>query len=55
MSNLDLDINHHQICDIEVFFRLQSSYNEHDISEKESETWTYYNRVVILNRISNAI
>lgn len=40
MSNLDLDINHYQIGDLEVFFRLQSPYNEHDISQKENEIRT---------------
>ena len=40
MSNLDLDINHYQISDLEVFFRLQLPYNEHDISKKENEIRT---------------
>ena len=40
MSNLDLDINHYQISDLEVFFRLQPPYNEHDISTKETEIRT---------------
>ena len=40
MSNLDLDISHYQIGDLEVFFRLQPPYNEHDISKKESDIRT---------------
>ena len=40
MSNLDLDINNYQICDLEVFFRLQPPYNEDDISKKECDIRT---------------
>ena len=40
MSELDLDINHYEINDLETFFRLEGSYNEHDISKKESELRT---------------
>lgn len=40
MSDLDLDINHYKIADLEVFFRLQHPYNENDISKKESEIRT---------------
>ena len=40
MSNLDLDINNYNISDLETFFRLPDTYNEHDIAKKEGEIRT---------------
>lgn len=40
MSNLDLEIDHYEISDLETFFRLQSPYNEQDIAKKETEIRT---------------
>ena len=40
MSNLDLDINNYEIKDLEVFFRLEYPYNEHDITHKENQIIT---------------
>lgn len=40
MSDLDLDIDHYKIDDLEVFFRLQHPYDENDISKKEHEIRT---------------
>ena len=40
MSDLDLDIDHYKINDLEVFFRLEHPYDDNDISKKESELRT---------------
>ena len=40
MSDLDLEIDHYEISDLETFFRLQSPYNEQDIAKKETEIRT---------------
>lgn len=40
MSELDLDIDHYNIEDLETFFRLTPPYNEHDVAKKESEIRT---------------
>jgi hypothetical protein len=38
--NLDLDIDHYKIEDLEMFFRLQHPYDANDISKKENEIRT---------------
>lgn len=40
MSDLDLDINHYDIPNLETFFRLPAEYNEHDITQRESDIRT---------------
>ena len=40
MGDLDLDINHYNISQLETFFRLPSKYNEHDINQNESDIRT---------------
>lgn len=40
MSNLDLDIDNYDITDLETFFRLPSTYDEHEIAKKEIEIRT---------------
>jgi hypothetical protein len=40
MAELDLDIDHYDIPNLETFFRLPSSYNEHDIAQSESDIRT---------------
>lgn len=37
MSELDLDINHYDIPNLETFFRLPAGYNEYDITQNESD------------------
>jgi len=40
MSDLDLDINNYDLSNLETFFRLPSKYNEHDITQNESDIRT---------------
>jgi hypothetical protein len=40
MSELDLDISHYDMEDLETFFRLEKPYHEQDIAQKESELRT---------------
>lgn len=40
MSELDLDINNYEIADLETFFRLPITYDEHSIAKKENEIRT---------------
>jgi len=40
MIDLDLDINHYEMQDLETFFRLVKPYNEHDVAQKEHDIRT---------------
>lgn len=40
MSELDLDIDHYEVSDLETFFRLPKKYDEHEIAKKENEIRT---------------
>ena len=55
MIDLDLDINHYEVADLELFFKLSKPYNHDEISKREivkkdTHTHTHERRMFSLTR-----